>query len=155
MVKYFIAHRGNTKGPNPAKENHPEYILEALEQGFDVEIDVWYIRDQWFLGHDKPEYLIFLDFLKKPNLWCHAKNFQALTELLKHKVHVFSHNIDPVILTSKAIPWAYPGQPINEYTICVMPERTPLTYSSPDLQGCLGICSDHIENYRNIYRSDL
>ena len=37
----FIAHRGNTKGPNKELENTPGYIDEALDNGFDVEVDIW------------------------------------------------------------------------------------------------------------------
>ena len=61
----LIAHRGNTEGPNPLEENKPEYIEQAIENGFDVEIDIWYITQtkQFFLGHNKPEYLITLFWL--------------------------------------------------------------------------------------------
>ena len=38
----LIAHRGNIDGPNPERENSPEYIEEALKAGYDVEVDVWY-----------------------------------------------------------------------------------------------------------------
>ena len=38
----LISHRGNLKGINPQRENEPLYIVEALEKGFDVEIDVWW-----------------------------------------------------------------------------------------------------------------
>ena len=33
---HLIAHRGNISGPNPKRENTPEYIEEAIEKGFDV-----------------------------------------------------------------------------------------------------------------------
>ena len=36
----LIAHRGNTIGPNIEKENHPDYIDEAIKKGFDVEVDI-------------------------------------------------------------------------------------------------------------------
>jgi glycerophosphoryl diester phosphodiesterase len=42
----LIAHRGNTEGPNPLEENKPEYIEEAIENGFDVEIDIWFVHKQ-------------------------------------------------------------------------------------------------------------
>lgn len=35
----LIAHRGNTKGSLPKRENTVAYIEEAIENGFDVEID--------------------------------------------------------------------------------------------------------------------
>ena len=35
----LIAHRGNINGRNKKRENEIEYILEALNLGYDVEID--------------------------------------------------------------------------------------------------------------------
>ena len=79
----LISHRGNLNGAS-AYENHPEYIQEALNQGFDVEIDVWWIDDTGFwLGHDKPQYLVDEYYLENPKLWCHAKNLEALLNLSK------------------------------------------------------------------------
>ena len=40
----LIAHRGNVNGPNPDKENHTDYINEAIILGYDVEIDVWFVN---------------------------------------------------------------------------------------------------------------
>ena len=37
----LIAHRGNLFGKSE-EENHPDFIDQALLQGFDVEIDLWY-----------------------------------------------------------------------------------------------------------------
>jgi hypothetical protein len=39
---YLIAHRGNINGPNKEHENSPGYILNAIELGYDVEVDIWY-----------------------------------------------------------------------------------------------------------------
>ena len=36
----LISHRGNIDGKNEVWENHPKYIIEALEAGYDFEIDV-------------------------------------------------------------------------------------------------------------------
>ena len=44
-------------------ENRPGHINKALWQGFDVEIDVWYIDDEFWLGHDIPHYKIEENFL--------------------------------------------------------------------------------------------
>ena len=58
----LISHRGNLSGPNPNRENSKEYILEALDKGYSVEIDVWLVKDKIYLGHDNPEYEINIDF---------------------------------------------------------------------------------------------
>ena len=39
----LIAHRGNINGPRVEFENNPEYVLRAIEMGFDAEVDVWLI----------------------------------------------------------------------------------------------------------------
>ena len=54
---FFISHRGNTSGPNPRDENKIEYIEETLKN-FDVEIDVWYHKNDYYLGHDEPSYKV-------------------------------------------------------------------------------------------------
>lgn len=149
MVSLWISHRGNLNGKNIEKENHPSYILEALNAGYDVEIDVWYMDDQLYLGHDGPQYKIDIDFLKNEGLWCHSKNYKALTYLLKHNIHTFYHNNDSVVLTSKGIPWVFPGCEIDEYGICVLPENVPNTYNIDLLSSVYGICSDYIEKYKN------
>ncbi len=151
MTFFWISHRGNLFGPNPDKENHPDYITMTLSQGFHVEIDVWFLDNKWFLGHDEPQYEIDIEFLKNPKLWVHAKNHHALSELVAHHkkdIHFFSHDQDPVILTSNAIPWAYPGENIDNQTICVMPERVYGKYTQNELYNCLGICSDYIGWYK-------
>lgn len=145
-MKYLIAHRGNMDGKNTDMENKPDYILCALSRGYDVEIDVWLINNKLYLGHDIPQYEINLEFLQNDKLWCHAKNFAALSFMIEHNVHCFYHKSDSHVLTSKGYIWAYTGKEIDNNTICVMPEKTN-NYSVVDLQNCLGICSDHISTF--------
>ena len=75
----FIAHRGNTNGPRPEKENTQDYILDAIAKGYDVEIDVWADKKLW-LGHDEPQYQVDVKFLTKHfnKLWIHCKNLEAI-----------------------------------------------------------------------------
>jgi len=160
MISHFISHRGNLQGPNPERENEPAYIEEAIKAGFDVEIDVWMVGEELFLGHDEPTYKISPDFLlnNQEKLWCHAKNADALFYLIKNRdyFHSFSHDQDPYILTSRGIIWAYVGKPIDKNTICVLPEQTEEgTYSKDDLLNCYGICSDKIEMFYGLLVSDL
>ena len=58
----LISHRGNLNGPNPERENHPDYIQDALWQRYDVEVDVWGIEGEYqmelWLGHDEPLYRV-------------------------------------------------------------------------------------------------
>ena len=69
----LISHRGNITRPIPERENDPKYIHEAIVNGFNVEVDVWFIKGKFKLGHDKPTY----DFpyqlleLQSNKLWIH------------------------------------------------------------------------------------
>ena len=140
----LIAHRGNTHGPNPERENSPLYIDEAIAAGFDVEVDVWVDRGRIALGHDYMQYDIQETFLfeRAGRLWCHAKNLEALVFLTKNSLHTFSHDNDDYILTSKGVIWAFPGRPVGPDVVCVMPERA--AYTDAELKNCLGICSDFV-----------
>ena len=62
--KLYISHRGNLHGPNSCLENTLDYITEAINCGFDVEIDVWLHKNKWYLGHDEPQVLTDLNFFK-------------------------------------------------------------------------------------------
>ena len=105
-----IAHRGNRTGRNLSKENHPEYIEAAIEEGFYVEIDVWYEGDNYYLGHDRADHLISENFLRNSKLICHAKNIEALHKMLaiRPKIHCFWHEGDYCSLTSKGWIWKFP-----------------------------------------------
>jgi hypothetical protein len=140
----------------PSQENKPYYIDEALNYGYDVEIDLWIINNELFLGHDSPETNINFDFItkRKNNIWCHAKNLDALNYLLQEEFNCFFHDRDDYTLTSKGIIWAYPGQKLNAKAICVMPERCATdTYSKSDFNNCYGICSDIVEIFRETYQN--
>ena len=136
----LIAHRGNMNGPNEY-ENGQKYCEEAIAQGFNIELDVWY-TDTWWTGHDRPQYRVDSDFLLKKEVWCHAKNIEALKKLLELGAHCFFHQNDNVTLTSQQYIWTYPTQPLTEKSICVLPEL-----QTTDVDGCAGICSDYIVRY--------
>ena len=146
MIK--ISHRGNIKGPNKEYENNPAYITEALQKGYDVEVDVWMLEGSLFLGHDIAEYNINLDFLKNINLWCHCKNIESLSFLLNNNIRCFFHDKDKATLTSDGYIWTYPGMHLTSKSIYVMPEKnnwkTPIEIA--------GICSDFIDNIEEYIR---
>lgn len=139
----LISHRGNINGRVESLENNPEYIRLALELGYQVEIDVWFKDNKFYLGHDEPQYEVSRTFLTNRKLWCHAKNVTALQEMMNYDIHYFWHEEDTLTLTSKNYIWVYPGkQPIKD-SIAVMPE-----IYNDDVSQCLGVCSDNILNYK-------
>ena len=141
-----ISHRGNMGGRNKETENSPEQIDKAIAAGYDVEIDVWYIDDGLFLGHDGPDYLVDFEFFnkRKQNLWIHCKNVAALLYFYQFPFvfNYFWHEADIVTFTSLRYMWVFPGnQPIRN-SIAVMPELY-----DDDVSQALGVCTDFPENY--------
>ena len=141
----LIAHRGNTAGPNPAMENNPKYIEEALLQGFDVEVDVWLIGGKFFLGHDKPDYEISRTFLNRNGLWCHAKNADALVSMIAAGIHCFWHQEDDHTITSRGYIWTHPNSFPNKSGIYVYND-----FNEKLIGKTQGICSDYVASYRNV-----
>lgn len=141
----FISHRGNRNGPNPDKENHPDYIRSTRARGYLVEVDVWWLNG-WVLGHDAPQYDIkdtFFTEMGNTVIW-HAKDSQAFERLVANKSHCFWHEDDDYTMTSNGYPWVYPKKRLFTGAICVMPE---LGFNGT-LFECAGICSDHITKYQ-------
>lgn len=146
----LISHRGNLNGKIEEYENYPSYIDSALNQGYDVEVDVWFVDGDWWLGHDEPQYMSSIHWLeeRQDKLWMHCKNVEAVIELDSDNKHYngfnyFWHENDTLTLTSLSFIWVYPGKQPIKGSIAVMPE-----IHSDDVSQCMGICSDYIENYK-------
>ena len=142
----LISHRGNTNGKFESYENEPMYIDKAISDGFDVEIDVWVVHGQLFLGHDKPQYGINYSWLKekKTKLWIHCKNIEAMEWFNSFDgFNYFWHQEDVMTLTSNGWMWVYPGKQPIKGSIAVMPE-----IYNDDVNECEGICSDYIKKYK-------
>ena len=141
----LISHRGNINGKNESFENSVPYIKKALDLGYNVEVDVWF-TDGFYLGHDEPKYKIDVGFLQRKELWCHAKNLEALAEMKKYSnIHCFWHQNDDYTLTSEGFIWTFPKKSLYYDSICVLPELG----HDDDINDCYGICSDYIEKYKN------
>ena len=147
----LISHRGNINGKFKTFENNPSYIDTAIGQGFDVEIDVWFISESFFLGHDEAEHAVTLDWLleRSENLWVHCKHIDAIEEFKRleleqkiTKINYFYHQEDDVTITSHGHLWKYPGVPQIKNCVSVMPE-----IHNEDVEGCYGVCSDNIIKY--------
>jgi hypothetical protein len=140
----LISHRGNLNGPDPSIENNPTHINKVLELGYDVEIDLWFKEGNYYLGHDEPYYKIDKHWIlsRKDNLWVHLKNLESIeTETVK-TLNYFWHESDKFTLTSKGIPWCFPGIYIRDgITVCL--EKNIEIDSK-----ILGICTDFVEDYK-------
>ena len=146
----FIAHRGNVNGINPSRENTVSYIEEAINMGFDVEIDLWRVGIRYFLGHDAPHHEVDIMFLREHSqrLWCHAKDIPTLYDLTLYQVfNCFLHDVDDCALTSHGYLWTYFNKPTTEKSIILAFDK------SPDVgrEDIAGICSDYISHHKLIY----
>ena len=141
----LISHRGNLNGRQPYRENHPNYIDEAISDGFDVEVDIWLIDKKLVLGHDGGHHSVSMEWLKdrSNHLWIHAKDIGSFSHLSQTDLHYFWHQEDFATITSKGYLWIYPGhQPVID-SISVLPELF-----GEDVSHCKGICSDYILDYK-------
>lgn len=147
----LISHRGNVNGKFESYENEPNYIDKAISEGYDVEVDIWYVHDQLYLGHDKPQYEIPKKWLfeRQESLWVHCKNlesFMFLSTEYGYDINYFWHETDKATLTSHGYMWIYPTDKPVTKSIAVMPEIHNLTLE--ELKYCTGICSDFIQKYK-------
>lgn len=142
----IIAHRGNLTGPNPLKENSPDYIEEAISEGFDVEIDLRHKEHCFYLGHDEPQYYVPMSWLVKwkDKLWIHCKDLESLDKISSSPVdfHYFWHEIDRYTLTSKGIGWVLVGQIPFSRSIVVLPESINYYDNYDRIVNTMGICTD-------------
>lgn len=146
----LISHRGNIFGKSESFENEPNYIDNAISQGYDVEVDIWFENEKLWLGHDVPQYCVDIDWLKRnlDNLWIHCKNIDALDyfKKLDSKFNFFFHQNDDVTITSKGHFWTYPGKQLTENSIACMPELV----NFQNIEVSYGICSDFISKYKTL-----
>jgi hypothetical protein len=149
----FISHRGNMRGPNPARENAPDYIDEAIVAGFQVEVDLRRIGSDWFLGHDFPQYQVDKKWLdeRKGDLLLHLKDFNSLKYKDK-SWHFFCHSNDPFTFTSQGYRWLHDlSLTPDEFTI--VPLMTLELIAAFEQRRIHAICSDFrvSEDGRSVY----
>lgn len=141
----LISHRGNVSFIDMSQENSTSYIQQAIDLGFDVEMDVRKIGEELFLGHDTPDYLVSLDWLldRKDSLWVHTKNFAALQYLIDKDLRTFYHQKeDHTIINNCNIIWSHNLNEANEKSI--IPLLTKNDLNTHHQFKVYGICSDFV-----------
>ena len=141
----YIAHRGNVNGRVESYENQPAYIDRAIELGYDVEIDMWWVDGRTYLGHDEPQYEVDDEWLSQraDKLWVHCKNVELLNWIRNTILYYFWHTNDDYTLISNKIVLVKPGQKLIENSICCMPEMGYIG----DITKCYAIMTDNIKEY--------
>lgn len=141
MKLILISHRGNLNGPDDSMENKLNAIKNALIKGFHVEIDMWLIDGELYLGHDCPDEKIHTDFIREnqDRLWIHAKNHEVFEYLRLEGFRVFWHQEDDFVITTYGDIWAYPGK-------CNLKNRVEVINGKLDkkeIPNIRGICTDY------------
>ena len=145
--KLLISHRGNLNGQDLSTENSPKQIDLALKKGFDVELDLWFHENDYWIGHDSPQYKIDLSFLldRKEFLFVHLKSpldYFDTNEIVT--LNWFIHTTEPYVYSNLGTKWYYPSKDIFNDGVNVMPEITIGKDSLKKLTG-VSVCSDYIE----------
>jgi hypothetical protein len=154
----LIAHRGNTSGSLPERENTVSYIEEAIDKGFDVEIDVRAIERKklerrayispytYILGHDNGETEVAYEWLllHSDRLWVHCKDLTSLRALYESPLNYFWHQEDDFTLTSKNIIWTYPLKNITDKSVIVCFTQEEAEFWNEESE-IFGICCDWVE----------
>ena len=144
----LISHRGNINRVYQERENTPDYIQEAIDLGYDVEIDIWSMgkNNNLYLGHDGPELeLNNINWLlnRKDHLWIHCKNFAALSFLINTGLTVFFHEQESYTIISNGYIWAHNLMEIDSKCIIPLLDKDSITNWNP--KPVYGVCSDYIE----------
>lgn len=160
----LISHRGNINGVTPHLENHPHFIEKAIKEGYDVEIDIRFSKEQLWLGHDEPQYPITLEWLfdHKQKLWIHCKDFASLAILLPLDLRIFYHQKEDYTIISDKHIWAHPKEvtvpqgtqgtkpntPVVHGVLdgqCIIPLLSKKEIEKWTPQPIYGVCSDYIQ----------
>ena len=143
----IISHRGNLNGIDPERENNPIFIDDCISKGFDVEIDLRILNNKLFLGHDKPQYEVEIDWLlkRKNNLWIHVKEYEALNKIMPYiqNLQFFCHENDKFTLVSNGYIWSHDLQnKMNNR--CIIPLLSKEQIESYKQRDFYAVCTDYV-----------
>jgi len=140
----FISHRGNLDGLNPERENTKGYVQEAIDKGFQVEIDIRVEDGSLFLGHDSPDCEIDLNWLceRSSSLWVHCKDFDSLSMLADKDLRIFFHEKERYSIISNKLIWAHDLSNVDSK--CIIPLLTEDQVMTWNPKPVFGICSDFV-----------
>ena len=111
-----------------------------------MEIDVWSIDGEYWLGHDKPQYKVTWNwfFKRQHNLWLHCKNVEAAKSC--HIFQSFCHTGDPYSYTSGGKVWLHDlEQTFDDKTIIPLLDWDMVDSFKTHIKNEIpyGICTDY------------
>lgn len=141
-MSIIISNNGNLDGINQEKENTPEYIINALNKGFDVKINVSYKNGNYYL---KENYQINFNFLREEKLWIQCNDLETLQNLnsLLTYSNLFYLENSPTLTKSDFIWLPSLTKPINNKTILYLPELDWNYYNDGELFTAKAICTNY------------
>ena len=143
----IISHRGNIKGPNPQKENRPSYIDCAIQLNYYVEVDIRWQDNNFWLGHDEPQYCIDSTWMesRKDKLWFHCKNQEAAIKMhnLNKNYLYFCHSNDSYVLTSTEHLWVHDLNSTIDHS-CIVPLLTIQSIQTYKNIQPFAVCTDFV-----------
>ena len=140
----LISNKGNIEGENIDLENTPDYIESAINQGYNVKIDLKYEKDKLYLGENTSDVEVEWSWLLKWSdyLWINCRDTKTLSFFLENgKSFNFFYNVlDTVSMTSKGFAWSVE----NPY-----PKGTIVYDIDNDLNpiDVLGVCSNWVSKW--------
>ena len=146
----LISHRGNVSGPNLENENKPSFIQTAIDEGYDVEVDVRLLDAGLYLGHDNPDYPVELEWLvaRKDRLWIHTKNFQAMNLLIEHDLKVFYHQTEKhAVIGNTRFIWSCDLTEATERSVIPLIGEEETEKYKDVIMNFYAVCSDYIRRF--------
>lgn len=149
----IISHRGNINGKIIDKENSPVYIDAAIGSGYQVEVDLRYVKGFFWLGHDTVQYKISKNWIEKrlDNIWYHCKNLYAAIELKKINPNIkyFCHVQDAYVITSTSHFWVHDLK-LKLNKDCIIPLLSKKSVLNWKQQNVHAVCTDFADLYKSI-----
>jgi len=115
-----------------------------------LECDVQMYKDKLYFGHDEPQEEVDVSLMTMQNVFCHAKDLDAMMAMIDMKdVHCFWHQEDTITLTNKGFVWCYPGHyPVHAKAIWLDLAGAELP---KDTSGIWGVCGDKYKYAYEVY----
>lgn len=141
----LLSNRGNLTGPTDYA-NQPDYIQEAIRQGFTVKTDLWIFPKFLLTGVDEPRYNISASLLSQCLI--EARNIPALEFLIKSGCHGFYRGGGDIIYTNKGLLLSYTK--LIRSAVMMNPDNEMFE----NIIECNGLCSDFIKGFANENRGN-
>jgi hypothetical protein len=158
----LIANRGNLFGRNLERENSPDYLNEAINQGYHVMVDAWWVEGCFWFGKNRPTHKPIgggIDWLTHAvnSVWIRAKSAETFVRAHDLGLNVFWQQSDMYAYST----WGhllgfYGAEQAGEQFVHVIPAAEIVTVDSLEIDQFLrtaesshALCCDHVGSVVN------